>query len=69
MGLAMKSSAPASKAATHHVEQNDVGAEVGGDLQRFAAIGSRDGLVAFFSQVVLQQLDDVGVVINHQNRV
>ena len=45
------------------------GPKVGGYFQGFAAVGGRSGLVAFLFQVELQQLNNVRVVVNHENLV
>jgi len=53
----------------HPVQQDQVGAGRGGDLQRFGAVRGRVDLVALFEQVVAHEFQDVGFVVDQQDAV
>ena len=53
----------------HHIKQDDVGVEIGRDIQGFAAIGGGSRLVAILLQVKLQQFNNVRVVVHYENLI
>ena len=54
-------------AGQHHVEQDEVGQLATDEIQSFFAVGLAGELVAFFFQVVADDLEDVGLVFDRDD--